>query len=272
MPGDRPDRFDKALRSEADAVIVDLEDAVSPARKAHARAAVAELLGSPAPKPVFVRVNSLASALIAADLEALAGAAFAGVRLPKVEAAEDVAAASALLDRAGLEVPLWCLIESARGLEFAFAIASCARTAGISLGEADLRSSLRVPADEGLDYARARCVAAARAAGLGSPMQSVYPLAGDEDGLRASTERGKAFGLFGRAAVHPAQVATINDVFTPTAAEVGAARELVAAFEAGAADGSGAVLLADGRFVDRAVAEQARNVLELVGRVAPAAS
>jgi citrate lyase subunit beta/citryl-CoA lyase len=266
VPGTRPDRFEKALGVDADAIIVDLEDAVAPSRKADARAAAADLVRSPQPKPVLVRVNGPASCLIADDVRALAGPGLAGIRVPKVESAVDVAAVAALLDAAGLDVAVWCLIESARGLELAYEIACAPRVAGIALGEADLRASLRVKED-GLDYARGRCVSAARAAGLSSPMQSVYPDVRDDEGLRRTSERGKALGFFGRAAIHPDQVGPINEVFTPTDAEVRAAREVAAALDAALADDVGAVALPDGRFVDLTVAEQARETLALVERL-----
>jgi citrate lyase subunit beta/citryl-CoA lyase len=267
VPGDRPDRFETARASEADAIVLDLEDAVAPDRKAYARGAVAQFAteARSKPKPVFVRVNGLASGLTGHDLDALAGAALAGVRAPKVEGADDVAAFVELLEHAGIEADLWCLLESARGVEHAYEIACCARVAAVGLGEADLRASLRVRADAALDYARSRCVIAARAAGLPPPMQAVHTTLRDSDGLRRSTEHGRALGFFGRSAIHPEQVAVINEVFTPSAEEVAAAHEVASAGER-----SGASSLPDGRFVDRAVAEQARAVIDLAERLSGA--
>jgi citrate lyase subunit beta/citryl-CoA lyase len=267
VPGTRPELFEKALGGEADAVIVDIEDAVAPSRKAEARAAAADLVGSRHAKPVFVRVNSISSGLIQDDLAALAGPGLAGIRLPKVASADDVASVATMLEAAGLDAGVWCLIESALGLERAFEIAGAEGTAGIALGEVDLRASLRVDATLGLDYARSRCVVAARANGLPSPVQSVYPDVRDLDGLRTSSERGKALGFFGRAAVHPAQLGTINDVFTPTERELRAARELIATLDDALLGDVGAVALSDGRFVDRAVAEQARETVALAERL-----
>ena len=265
VPGDRPDRFEKALASDADGVVLDLEDSVAAGAKVPARSAVAEFVRSPWQKPLFVRVNGLASELTAADVNALAGAPIAGIRAPKVESTADVAAFARLADEAGLRVDLWCLLESARAVELAYEIARSPRVAAIALGEADLVASLGVRADEGLDYARARCVVAARAAGRPAPMQAVYTTLGDEEGLRRSTEHGRALGFFGRMAIHPAQVGVINDVFTPSAQEVAAAREAV-----DAAASSGADAMPDGRFVDSAVVEQARLVLALAERLSEA--
>jgi citrate lyase subunit beta/citryl-CoA lyase len=271
VPGDRPERFGKALQSEADAIVLDLEDAVAPERNEFARGAVAEFLRSPATKPVFVRVNGLASGLISADVRALAGARIDGIRLPKVEDAAGVAAVVRMLEAQDLAADLWCLLESARAVELAYEIACSPRVAAVALGEADLRASLGVT-DAGLDYVRSRCVVAARAAGLPAPMLAVYTLLGDEQGLRRSTEQGKALGFFGRSAIHPEQLGVINEVFTPSAEEVAAAREIVNALGEASADGSGAVALPDGRFVDRAVAEQAQGVVALAERLAGGAA
>jgi citrate lyase subunit beta / citryl-CoA lyase len=266
VPGSRPELFEKALAGEADAVIVDLEDAVTPSRKAEARAAAAQLVASRHAKPVFVRVNGVPSSSVEDDVAALVGPGLAGIRLPKVESASEVAFVAGLLAAVGMNTGVWCLIESALGLERSFEIASAEGTEGIALGEADLRASLRAD-DAGLEYARSRCVAAARAAGLPSPLQSVYADVRDLEGLRRSCERGKALGFFGRAAVHPSQVGTINDVFTPTEREVEAARELTRALDDALLDDIGAVALPDGRFVDRAVAEQARETVALAERL-----
>ena len=266
VPGSRPELFAKALAGDADAVIVDLEDAVAASVKAKARAAAAELVSAQQVKPVFVRVNGIGSGLVEDDVEGLAGPGLAGIRLPKVESAGDVARAAALLRSAGLPAGVWCLIESAIGLERSFEIAAAEWTNGIALGEADLRASLRV-APAGLDYARSRCVACARAAGLPSPLQSVYADVRDLEGLRRSSEHGRALGFFGRAAIHPAQVGTINDVFTPTEREIEAARELTTALDTALVDDVGALALPDGRFIDRAVAEQARETVALAERL-----
>ena len=288
VPATRPELYEKALASAADAVILDLEDAVAPDRKAEARAAVVALLGGSGaragaggaaglaaaagaaarpPKPVYVRVNALGTPLAYADVEAVVGLPIAGVRLPKVEGAEQVRTVGGWLDGTGLE--LWCLIESALALERAFEIASAhPAVAGIGLGEADLRASLRVGADDaGLAYARGRCVAAARAAGLDSPMLSVYTNVKDTDGLRASCAAGRALGFLGRNCVHPGQVETVNAAFTPSEEEVVRAREIVDALASAVETGAGAVALPDGRFVDLAVVEQARALLDLAARV-----
>jgi citrate lyase subunit beta/citryl-CoA lyase len=250
VPGDRPDRFGKAVATGADLVILDLEDAVAPGRKAFARDAVAGWLhaGQAAGPVLQVRVN----AGDYEDLAALRGPAAFEVRLPKVESPAQVDQVSAALPG----VPVTALVESALGLEHAAAIAAHPAVTRLGLGESDLASELGTRADPVLDHARVRLLFAARAAGLPAPMLSAYPAIGDLAGLRADTERGKALGWVGRVAVHPAQLPVIADVFRPSADESRWAREVLAA---GA--GGGAATLANGELVDPAMLGRARAIL-----------
>ena len=265
-PGDRPEVVAKALASGADVVIVDLEDAVAPERKGYALDATAELLGERPPEPgrVHVRVNALDGPLARGEVERLAGLpGLAGLRLPKTRSPEEVAEVARWAGDGGPVPPLWPLLENALGLERAFAIAAGhPAVAGIALGEADLRAELGVTDEAGLAWARGRAVVAARAAGLDPPAQSVYPDVRDLTGLAASCAVGRALGLFGRAAIHPRQLPVIEEAFAPTAEEVAAAGEIVAA----AAGEPGALALPDGRFVDPAVVAGARRTLALAAR------
>jgi len=269
VPGDRPERFAKALASEADVVIVDLEDAVAPANKDAARENVRVLLSSATPKPVTVRINDIRSHWGAADLALLRDAPnLAGIRIPKVDSAADVRAVRTALG--SRPVPLNCLIESARGVEAAFEIASADPTvAAIGLGEADLRSDLGVTGEDGLLWARSRIVVAARAAGLVSPAMAVYTKLDDARGLEVSCRRGRALGFVGRAAIHPQQLPVIAECFTPTEAEVSAARELLQALDGAIGTAHGVVVLPNGQFVDRAMVEGAERVIALAARRAP---
>lgn len=241
-PAHRPDRVEKALASRAHVVIVDLEDGVPAAAKSEARAHLRGLLGSRSEKPVFVRVNRGDDA----DLEAVAGLPLAGVVVPKVERAEDVPA--------GLAVH--AMIESALGVEGAFAIASHPGVHGVSLGEEDLRSQLGA-SEDGLDWQRARIVTAAVAAGLPRPPQAVYMRVRDLDGLRRSCRRGRALGHLGRVAIHPDQLAPIEEAYLPTGDEVEEARATLATVEA---DGVGMV---GSSFVDAAMVGAARTTIAL---------
>ena len=267
VPGSNPRRIENALASEADAVVLDLEDAVAPNRKEEARETVAGFLRSGDEKPIFVRVNAPGSALAEEDIEAVAGPNLAGLRPPKTESAEAVRRVAKRLEDLRCEAGIQCLIESALGLELVFEIARAhERVVGMSLGEADLAADLGVRDDVGLLYARSRLVVATRAAGLPGPVQSVYTNVRDEEGLRRSTEEGKNQGFVGRSAIHPNQLSTINEVFTPTESEVAEAEDLLARLKESAGAGIGALALEDGRFVDEAVVGSARLTLALARR------
>jgi citrate lyase subunit beta/citryl-CoA lyase len=271
VPGDRPDRFDKAVASGADTVILDLEDAVHPDRKEYARDAVARYCAVGHDVPVQVRINAFGTGDAAADLAAIAGApGLAALRLPKVTAAADVARVAAEVPRS---VGLYPLIESALGVERAYDIAAAhPAVAGIALGEADLRSDLGLLDDAGLAYARGRVVLAARAAGLPAPAMSVYPDVVDLDGLAGSCRAGRSLGFVGRAAIHPRQLPVIVDAFRPSPADLRRAEELLSALDASAATGRGTAVLPDGRFADRAMVDSARRVVTLARRYPPAAA
>ncbi|MEE1755016.1 HpcH/HpaI aldolase/citrate lyase family protein [Streptomyces sp. SP18CS02] len=260
-PGDRPEVVAKAMRSGADVVVVDLEDAVAPDRTAYALAATTELLSSPHPVPVHVRLptthRSPRGTAVIASLASLPG--LCALRVPKVTHSTDIHRIAALA--AG--VPLHPLLESALAIEHAHAIATAhPAVRGISIGEADLRADLGLPDDRGLDWSRGRVVVAARAAGLPPPAQSVHPDIRDLEGLAASCAHGRALGFLGRAAIHPRQLPVIERAYLPTPAEIAAAEEIV---EAAAVD-PGALALPDGRFVDAAVVAAARRTLSLTRR------
>ena len=228
-------------------MIVDLEDGVAPGAKAEARANLRALLGEAREKPVYVRVN----AGDAEDLEAVAALKLSGIVVPKVTRPEDVPA---------IVGPVHCLIESAAGLEAAYAIASTPGVAGISLGESDLRSETGA-LEAGLDWARGRIVNAAVAAGLPRPPQSVYPHVRDDEGLARSCARGRELGHLGRAAIHPDQLSIIEQAYLPTADEVERAEATVAQLEA-----AGAGTLEGGEFVDAAMLGAARQIVEIAAR------
>ncbi|MEU3745122.1 MULTISPECIES: HpcH/HpaI aldolase/citrate lyase family protein [Streptomyces] len=255
-PGDRPEVVRKALASGADVVIVDLEDAVAPHRKAYALDATVDLLADAHPVPVHVRVHSPLDIPTLAPLPGLCG-----LRVPKVTHATDIHRIAGLAP--GL--PLYPLLENALAVEHAYAIATAhPAVRGIALGEADLRADLGIRDDSGLDWPRGRVVVAARAAALPPPAQSVHPDIGDLDALAAGCARGRAMGFLGRAAIHPRQLPVIERAYLPTPEEVDAAREVIAA----AGTDRGALALSDGRFVDAAVVEGAHRVLALASRTA----
>ncbi|MGW1517135.1 HpcH/HpaI aldolase/citrate lyase family protein [Streptomyces sp. NPDC002287] len=261
VPGDRPERFGKALGCGADAVVIDLEDAVSPVRKADAREAAVAFLGVGRPRPVYVRVNPLGQGG-EEDLAALRGTRVSGVRLPKCEDPAQVTEAARLLP----DVPLVPLVETALGVERAYALATGdAQVSGLAFGKADLAAELGSSHPEVLDAASYRVLLAAAAAGLPRPPMSVYPGVRDLDGLALDCVRGRERGFFGRSVVHPAQIAVTHSVFTPRARDVDAARRLVESVERAGANGSGAWLDENGDLVDAAALRQARAVLDAAG-------
>ncbi len=265
VPADHPERVAKAMRSSADVVVVDLEDAVPAAAKSGAREGLTALLADHAAADrvtggaVQVRINAAGTPWHAADVDA--GAllpATVGIRVPKGEEPELLHELAGQLRGHGLHV----LVESARGIEAAYDLARTAGVATIGLGEADLRADLGVADDAGLLWARSRIVTAAAAAGLPAPVMSVYTDVGDLDGLRRSCEEGRRLGFRGRAALHPKQLEVIVEAFRPSPAELDHARRVLAAVR-DSTDTGGAFLLPDGRFVDAAVVRQARRLLEL---------
>lgn len=264
VPGHREDRIAKALRSDADAVIIDLEDAVpSPLKATALQNTLRALEASAADREVWVRLNPLDSVWSAQELESLGwqGRKPDGVRIAKAEDPEAIARAADILD-----CDMHLLIESASALRDAPQLAGAHhRVTGLALGEADLAADLRV-SPEGLDWARGWIVTAARSHGLASPVQSVYTDVADLDGLRRSSLQGRRQGFFGRTVIHPRQIDVVNHAFTPTPEEVSRAEGVVALAQTSAEAGETAVLDPDGRFIDPAVVENARLILDLAIR------
>jgi citrate lyase subunit beta/citryl-CoA lyase len=265
VPAHHPDRIDKAYASIADAIVLDLEDAVPSDHKDKARSVAADVLSGTPPKPTFVRVNSLASKRCLDDVRAVAGPGLSGVRLPKVEHADDVRQVSALLDVLESTAEIQLIVESAHGLEMAYLLATASPRVGLlGLGETDLATDLRASANEAtLDAARTRCVIISRAARLPSPVQSVFPEVRDLAGLFASTLRGKEMGFLGRFAIHPSQLSIIHDVFTPSEEEIAEAQEVADAATRAEEDGSSIVITENGRTVGPPAVANARLVLDL---------
>lgn len=252
-PGHSERILARVFESGADAIVLDLEGAVPPDLKDRARGQVAEVLGSH--PEAWVRINQPASPEAEADLRLVAGRC-AGIRVPKTESAADV---EWVAERAP-GTPLTCTIESALGLVRAFEIASLPEVRELAYGAADLALDLGVAGGwEETLYARSALVAASRAAGKPAPVDGVYVRLDDLEGLRAATAAAKRLGYFGKSALHPRQVPVINEVFTPTGAELSWAQRVVDAFEGA---GGAATRLEDGEFVDLPIAERARRILE----------
>jgi citrate lyase subunit beta/citryl-CoA lyase len=259
VPGHRGDRFAKALDSGADAVVLDLEDAVAPEDKAAARDAVAGCVAAADAATrarLVVRINDEATAWFGADLAMLAACAAPAVMLPKAEAVATVQRVRAVCP--GIE--LLALVESARGILNAPALALAEGVARLVFGTLDFALDLDLADDPGagplgLDAAASRLAWASRAADLPPPVAGVTPEIGDEARLRADFARARAHGFGAKLCIHPAQVAPIHDMLLPSAADLAWARRVVAAA------GSGAAVRIDGRMVDRPVLLRARRLL-----------
>lgn len=262
-PATRPDRFAKAQASGADVVILDLEDAVAPADKAHARTtALAHLAAAAAtPVPWALRINALATPAGIADLAALlaAAAAPAFLVLPKVEAAATLAMVDSVLIAAGKPTRLVALIESAPGLAAVEAMARATpRLAALMFGAADMAADLGAACRWApLAHARGRIVTAAALGGV-TAIDAPYFAVADAAGLAAEVAAAAELGYTAKAAIHPGQLAVINAAFTPGAEAIAEARAIVAA----AAKGIG---IYGGRMIDEAMARQARRVLVAAG-------
>ena len=264
-PGDQPDLLRKAPNAGADVVVFDLEDAVVPDAKARARETVTEVLHDIDPDcEVCVRVNPTG---IAADddLAAILSGSprLDSVMLPKVASAEDVETLARLLGEHDADLPVLALIESAAGVLHAESIATADATDAVLFGAEDLAADIGATrTDEGMEvlYARERVVTAASAAGVDA-IDTLWTDFEDTDGLRADTERGIGMGYDGKMAIHPRQVAVINDAFTPGEQRIAWAERVLEAREAAAAEGRG-VFEVDGEMIDAPLVAQAERVIE----------
>lgn len=253
VPGDRPERFSKAMSAGADAVILDLEDAVSIPAKDAAREAVAAAL-DPA-RPAFVRVNARETAWFEEDLRAIARPGLAGVMLPKAERADDAARVEAVTGAKVL-----ALVESAAGLWNALEVGRCAAVSRIAFGSIDYQVDLNLDGEgEPLLHARSQLVLASRVAGLPPPVDGVSVAIDDVAAIEADALRARRLGFGGKLCIHPKQVAVVNGCFSPTAAELDWARRVVAAIEAS----GGAAVAVDGKMVDKPVLMRAQRILGL---------
>ncbi|MGH8927297.1 MAG: HpcH/HpaI aldolase/citrate lyase family protein [Acidimicrobiia bacterium] len=271
-PGHRPDLIKKAIRSGADAVIIDLEDAVAIEAKPQAREMLAELPSSHV--PLFVRVNGPNTEFMWEDVVAAGRAGVAGIVLPKAEdpglLKEIDGALTALEINGGRDrgsVGLMPLIESGLGVRMAYEMLTATnRIESVLFGggeQGDLVADLGVewsPEGTGLMMARSQVLLSARAAGIQHPMEAVFMDFRNLDALRVECELARKLGYVGKVAIHPAQVAVINDVFTPPPEVVAQQRQILAAFERAVAQGSASIAV-DGRMVDYAVARVARAII-----------
>lgn len=269
MPGSNPRALEKAKTLPADGLIFDLEDAVAPDAKAEARDQVCAVLngGGYGSREAIVRVNGLATPWGHADLAAAATSGADAVLLPKVDSADSVRQALAVLDEAGApkDLPLWAMMETAHGMLRAEEIAGASpRLACFVMGTSDLakelhaaHTTLRLPMITALGL----CMLAGRAFGL-TLLDGVYLDLADEEGYAASCRQGLELGFDGKTLIHPKQIAPANDVFAPSDADIAQAKKIIAAYEKAAAEGQGVVLV-DGRLVENLHVEEAKRQVQL---------
>jgi citrate lyase subunit beta / citryl-CoA lyase len=288
VPGHQPRMVQRALGLGAfaptalDVAILDLEDGVPPAEKDRARAAIASVLGAASTDdgPArYVRVNA-ELAVRDADLAAVVRPGLDGIVAPKIDDPEEIVRLSRDLDEreeaAGMargSIRIVPSIESALGLLEAHAVAASAdRVIALLFGAEDFARDLGLPAERQAEaaellYARSAVVVAAVAARR-QAIDGIWPDVTDAEGLRRSSIQARRLGFSGKSLIHPGQIETINEIFSPSAAEVSYARRVVAAFDEGQARGLGAVAL-DGKLLDKPIVERARRTLALHDALSP---
>lgn len=273
-PGNHARRVEKALSLDADAVILDLEDAVAVSEKPATRAVVAAALGRPRRGLLYVRVNAIDTEFCYGDLVAVVQAGLDGVILPKAESAAGIATIDWLMAQLERDrslphgtVDLIPIVETARGLRQIDAILSAGhRVRRVAFGAGDFTLDLNTAWTRGeteLAHARAMVVTASRAAGIDPPLDTVWADLTDAAGLEASARTALACGFQGKMCIHPDQVTVVNRVFTPSDAEIAAAERVCAAFERAEAEGNAAIQV-DGKFIDYPIVYRAQRVLQKV--------
>jgi len=277
VPGNRPERVEKAISLNADAVVIDLEDAVPTAEKESSRVIVRSALDKHPGKRLYVRINGLSTPYAKEDLVAIISKNLHGIMLPKVEVPENIFKIDRFLTEieirnglivGGLEIISIC--ETAKGLEEIYPTL-CARPENhcvsiVAFGAADYTLDLGIKLSrEGreLDYARMRLPIVSRAAGIIPPLDSPWMFnLKDIDGLIADAKKAKAYGYQGKIVIHPNQIEPCNEIFTPSDEEINQAKRIVEAFKVAECEGKAAVQL-DGKFIDYPVVEKSKRVLAL---------
>jgi len=254
VPADRPERFAKAAASGADAIILDLEDAVAEGAKDAARAALRRDFTD---KPVIVRINAIGSAAFEVDLAAVTDLRPDAILLPKAEDARQIGLLADVLP-----CPVIALIESARGLANAREIAATKGVAQLAFGSVDFCADLGCShTREVLAAARFELVLAARLAGIAAPLDGVTVQLDDVSATSADAAYAREIGMTGKLCIHPKQIAPVLRAFAPSQSEIDWARRVLAS-------GDGAVQV-DGAMVDEPVRLRARSILSQVDHPAP---
>lgn len=268
-PGLRPEMFPKALASGADMVCVELEDGIAPRDKRVARSSAMKLFESPQADDGIeriVRINSLREQFGIADVQAVLGTDTPppALMMPKVQTPDEVVLLDDLLTERGHDTRLHVIIETNAGLEAAFDIANCsARIDAMFFGGVDMAAELGCRNEwEPLLYARSRVVHAAASAGLDA-IDVPYLDLEDPDGMEHAAVQARDLGFSGKGAVHPKQIAALNEVFTPSAGQIARARRIIAEFQA--AD-TGLVVI-DGKLIEKPVLREMHRIIAIADRI-----
>ena len=268
-PGLRPEMFPKALASGADIVCVELEDGIAPKDKAEARQKALALFEQPqADDGVerIVRINSMRERFGIEDVNAVLASTTPppALMMPKVRTPDEVVMLDQLLTEAGHATRLHVIIETNEGLEAAFEIARCSnRIDAMFFGGVDMAAELRCQNTfESMIYARSRVVHASAAAGL-DVIDVPFLDLDDPEGMRIEAEKVRDLGFAGKGSVHPKQIATLNEVFTPSADKIARARRIIAEFEA--AD-TGLVVI-DGKLIEKPVLRDMYRIVAIADRM-----
>jgi len=277
MPSSRQRALEKAKTIHADAYIFDLEDAVSPDQKEIARKQAVEASKEHKEKGTYgfseicIRVNGRTTPWYANDVEAVATSGAHAVLLPKAESKEDVAD---LIDRLGAAggdpaMDIWCMVETPRGVENVYELASSPHVTALIMGTVDLANDLHCkPMAEGrfnLQYALQRCVVAARANGI-TALDGVYVDLQNDEGYTKECVQGRELGFDGKTLIHPKTVAEANTHFSPSEKDVDYSRRVIEAHEEAVRTGSGVVTV-DGKLVEILHYRNAKRVLAIAERI-----
>lgn len=272
VPAGAERMIQKAVETQADALILDLEDATAPEQKLEARATVTRMLRETdfRGKDVFVRINTVSSKLGLDDAREAVAAGVQGIVIPKTEDHDTVNSVAAILRSKwkktdpGASPKILCLLETSRGVLAARELAEVDElVSGLIFGSADLSREIGCHPTEDeheLLYARSHILMAARAAGV-SAYDSPHFVINDPDGLRRRCTEARNLGYDGKALIHPSHIDTVNQIFKPSAEQIEDAERLVAAMEAAHAERLG-VILHEGRMVDQVHLDSARKLIE----------
>jgi citrate lyase subunit beta/citryl-CoA lyase len=281
VPGNKPDRIEKAFNTEADVIIIDLEDAVPLSEKETSRSKIREKVTQYADRMMLIRINALGSPFIKDDLEEAVVEGVNGIILPKVEKPDDIHEINSLLCAVEKKraipdgsIRLFPLIESAAAVQHVYEILSIKtkpeRIYTAAFGAADYTLDMGIAMTmEGneLYYARSKIAIACRAAGIAPPIDTPFMIdLNDIEALISDAKRAKELGFQGKLVIHPKQVEPCNRVFSPTPEEIARAEKIIQVFEEAEAAGTAAIQV-EGKFIDYAVVKKSRDILALAAAI-----